>query len=55
MRMLGAENTMDWKLRPFTAAALAAGLIFGLSLASSPAHAEARPVGGNEASGTKLA
>jgi hypothetical protein len=40
---------MERKLRPLTAAALAAGPIFGLSLASSLAHAEARPVGGNKA------
>lgn len=36
---------MKWELRPFTAAVLAAGLVFGLSLASPLAYAEARQVG----------
>jgi hypothetical protein len=40
---------MAWKLRPFSVAASAAGLVLGLSIASSAAHAEARQVGGTKA------
>jgi hypothetical protein len=33
---------MEWKLRPFTAITLTVGLVLGVSLATSLAHAEAR-------------
>lgn len=44
---------MEWHLRPFVAGTWAVGLILGLSLATSVAHAEARQVGGNKATWDK--
>ena len=40
---------MEWHMRPHIAGTWAAGLLIALSLVSSTAFAEARPVGGNKA------
>lgn len=44
---------MEWHLRPLIVGTWAAGMLIGLSLASSTALAEARPVGGNKATWDK--
>src|SRR5688500_12500535 len=48
MGTVTTECDMEWHLRPLTAGTWAAGMLIGISLVSSTALAEARPVSGDK-------